>query len=224
MSGTVTTGFCNSAKLEIMNGSHCFLAPFNSSANTTTTINTTLLTLGGSDDTTKLAVGMSVTGSGIPANTFIAAILDSTNLLLSKAATASQTHASISFLGDQFKLALVTGAPVSSYDSTTTNYASLGADEVVGAGYTAGGFALSNISPLLDGSTSCITFATNPSWASATFTTLGAILYNTSARFGGIAGRTIATYSFGGEQSISGGNFTLVLPSDTAGSAIVQIA
>jgi hypothetical protein len=221
--GTVTSGFCDSAKVEIMAGGHCFQASYTSSANTTTVINTTTLTLGGSDDASALVVGMSISGSGIAANTYIAAIANSTTIIMSKAATASATHAIISFQGDQFNLVLITGAPTGSYDSTFTNYASIGGDEVSGTGYTTGGFALTNVSALLDGTTACITFATNPSWTTATFNTLGCVLVNTSSRMGGVTGRAVAVYSFGSEQSILGGDFTLVLPSDVSGLAILQI-
>ena len=54
---------------------------------------------------------------------------------------------------DVFKLALFrnTAAIVGTFGAATTNYSQMGADEVTGTGYTAGGFTLTNVTPTATG-------------------------------------------------------------------------
>jgi|TARA_R100000081_G_C4820527_1_gene179501 hypothetical protein len=60
-------------------------------------------------DTSKLTVGMTITGEGIPANTTISSITDSISLEMSNAATASTINNSITFSGNTNAVAFTAG-------------------------------------------------------------------------------------------------------------------
>jgi hypothetical protein len=113
-----------------------------------------------------------------------------------------------------FKVALY--GSVAALDQTTTTYTATG--EISGAGYTAGGLALTNVTPVLSGNTAVVTFA-NPTWSTATFTAYGALIYNSTA-----ANRAVAVLSFGGPYAVTAGNFTLQWPAADMNNAIVRIA
>ena len=49
------------------------------------------------------------------------------------------------FGADIFKAALIIPSPTASFGAASTNYADLGADEVIGVGYTAGGATLAGV-------------------------------------------------------------------------------
>jgi hypothetical protein len=119
--------------------------------------------------------------------------------------------------GNVFKVALYTSSATLS--KATTAYSST--NEITGTGYSAGGFAWTaaqNTTPAA-GTTGCYTsWSTNPAWTIATFTANAALIYNSSA-----SNRAVAVLTFGGDQSVVGGTFTLTLPSNSEGSAILQI-
>lgn len=126
--------------------------------------------------------------------------------------------------GHVFKVALGKDTPTGTYDATTTNYSDLtgNSDELPnGSGYTTGGFAFTaaqNITPSSAGTTSFWSWSVNPSWTSATFSTSGCIIYNSSA-----GNRAVYVGSFGGVQSVVAGTFTMVLPTNNNSSAILRI-
>jgi hypothetical protein len=117
--------------------------------------------------------------------------------------------------GDTFKIALYTSA--ATLDATTTAYSST--NEVSGTGYTAGGAALTNVDPTSTGTTAFVDFA-DATWASATITARGALIYNSSA-----AGNpAVAVLDFGADKSSSASNFTVVMPTADSSTAVVRIA
>lgn len=116
--------------------------------------------------------------------------------------------------GDQFKIALYTSA--ATLDASTTVYSAT--NEVVGAGYTAGGKDLTNVQPVLDGTTAVGDFA-DTSWTTATITAAGALIYNSTN-----GDRAVAVISFGGDQSSTAGTFTVVFPVAAAATAIIRFA
>ena len=86
---------------------------------------------------------------------------------------------------DAYKVALMkaNASITGTYDATTTNYSDVtgNSDELAaGGGYSTGGFALTNVNPTSTGTTAFTDFSANASWGSATFTTRGCIIYNTS--------------------------------------------
>lgn len=117
-------------------------------------------------------------------------------------------------LVDTLKIALYTSA--ANLDATTTAYTTTG--EVSGAGYTAGGNVLTGTTVSSSGTTAFVSF-TNSSWASATFTARGALIYNSSQ-----SNKSIAVLDFGTDQAVSAGTFTIQFPTANATSAIIRIA
>lgn len=144
-----------------------------------------------------------------------------------KSELATATHNFTTTTGNVFKVALgkATASVVGTYGAATTNYSDLtgNSDEVPnGSGYTTGGFAWTaaqNTTPTTSGTTAYWSWSTNPNWTSATFTTSGCIIYNSSA-----SNKAVYVGSFGGDQSVSAGTLTLVLPTNDSTNAILRLA
>lgn len=222
MAGT-TTAMCSSFKTDLASSLHCF----NATVTPTGTPTNASFALTSISSLTGVAVGMGVSGTSIPAGTVVASFTSATALVLSKAATGSPGSETVTFTGDVFNIALVKVTPTGTYGSATTAYANLtgNSDEVAnGGGYTTGGQALAaNQTPTLTTTTAFWQWSTNPSWTSATFSTTGAIIYNTTQR-GPVVGPSVAVYDFGGTQSVSAGTLTLIQPSNTSTTAMLRIA
>lgn len=114
--------------------------------------------------------------------------------------------------GDVFKLALYTSA--ASLSANTTTYTTT--NESSGTGYTAGGVALTSVTPALSGSTVIVTFA-NPTFNSISVTYRQALIYNSSK-----ANRAVAVFIFDSDRVINSGNVTFQMPPATASSAILR--
>jgi hypothetical protein len=124
--------------------------------------------------------------------------------------------------GDTFKIALLkaTAAGSGTFGAATTSYTSLSTDELgTGSGYTAGGNTLTSITPVADGTTAICDFA-DTTWSAATFTTCGALIYNDTAS----GDPACAVLSFGGDQTVSSGDFQIQFPVAAASTAIIRIA
>jgi len=116
------------------------------------------------------------------------------------------------FDSDTFYIALYTNAASLGVD--TTEYTTAG--EVVAAGYTAGGEALTvSTTPVLGGTTAYISFS-NVSWSGA-FTARGALIYKP-----GVSG-AVCVLDFGTDKT-STTTFTVQFPAATNTSAIIRIA
>jgi hypothetical protein len=123
--------------------------------------------------------------------------------------------------GNTFKIALLkaTAAGSGTYGAATTNYSDLGSDQLsTASGYTQPGNTLTSVTPVADGTTAVCDFA-DTTWSSATFTTCGALIYNSTA-----SGAACAVLSFGGDQQVSSGDFTIQFPAAAAATAIIRIA
>lgn len=227
----ITTAFPTSAKGEYFAGAFCF----NATVTPTGTTSNTAFTVTSMSTNAGVAVGMSIadTGhSGIPAGAVVASIDSSTQITISKAATASNSGTALSIGGDAFKIALFKNSVSGTYGAATVNYTDMtgNSDEASGTGYSAGGVALTNVSPVTSGTTGYINFSPNPSWTSSTFSTDGCLIYNTSARLGGTsgtntqgAGRAVGVFSFGGTVSVSSGTLTVLMPSASSSTAVLRI-
>ena len=131
--------------------------------------------------------------------------------------------------GDTFKIALFTSS--ASLDATTAAYAAT--NEVSSAGYTAGGATLTNngvTSASVDASSGIahIDFA-DVTWSGVTFTTRGALIYNTTPSAAGEGGGAltnpaVAVLDFGGDKTVTAGAFTITFPANDATNAIIRIA
>jgi hypothetical protein len=142
--------------------------------------------------------------------------------------------------GNTFKMAMVKSISVGTgtYGQATTNYgtgsgsptsSNMGTDETSDTSgnsqYTAGGFTMAtNANPSLGTHVAWVTWSTNPNWGpAATIVSCGCLLYN-SSNTGGSAGRAVASYAFGGDQSCTTGTFTITLPSSAYTTALLRLA
>jgi hypothetical protein len=113
---------------------------------------------------------------------------------------------------DIYKIALFTDA--ATLGAATTAYAT--SNEIVGAGYTAGGATLSGFTSGLADSVAYLTFS-DASWANATITARGCLIYNSSK-----SNKAIAVFDFGGNVTSTSGTFTVDLPAAGA-TALIRI-
>jgi len=119
--------------------------------------------------------------------------------------------------GDTFNIALFTSS--ATLGAGTTAYAATGMNEMSGTGYTAGGKALTSVTPTLDSTTACCDFD-DISWTSATFTANACLIYNDDAS----GDPAVCAVAFGGDKAVSSGTFTIQFPAKAATTAIVRIA
>ena len=115
------------------------------------------------------------------------------------------------FTTDTFKIALYTANATLNQD--TIAYTATG--EISGAGYTATGQTLLN--PIVS-SASGVAYISfdNISWPTSSFTTRGALIYNSSK-----ANRSVAVLDFGSDK-VTTSTFTITFPANTATSAIIR--
>jgi hypothetical protein len=122
---------------------------------------------------------------------------------------------------DTFKIALYTAS--ANLGPTTTAYTAT--NEVSGTGYTATGNTLTiSVSPTSGNNSSAVPTAyvsfSNTSWANASFTCRGALIYNDTA-----AGNpSVAVLDFGSDKTVSNETFTVIFPTPDANNAIVRIS
>jgi len=119
------------------------------------------------------------------------------------------------FSANTFKLALYTSS--ASLDENTTAYTAT--NEVASAGnYTAGGNTLTvSVTPTNSGNVAYISFA-NTSWANATITAAGALIYNNSQ-----SNAAVCVLSFGGDKTSTNGTFAVNFPTADASNAIIRL-
>ena len=123
--------------------------------------------------------------------------------------------------GDTFKIALYTSS--ATMTAATTAYATT--NEVSGTNYVAGGGALSPVDPTSSGTTSLTDFA-DETWSSATITSRGALIYNTTPNTTSISltNPAVIVLDFGADKTSTAGDFTVVFPTADASNAIIRIA
>lgn len=115
---------------------------------------------------------------------------------------------------DTYKIALYTSTATLS--SSTTAYAAT--NEVIGTGYTAGGATLTGFATSVDTGVAILDFA-DPSWANATITARGALIYNSSK-----TNKAVAVLDFGSDISSTNGTFTIQFPLPTAAAGLIRIS
>ena len=123
--------------------------------------------------------------------------------------------------GNTFNLALIKYSLTGTYSASSTNYSNItgNSDEVSGTGYTAGGLALTNVTPTTSGTTAYTNFSGTIQWTTATIDAEGMMIYNVTN-----SNKACAVYDFGGEQKSTAGTFTVNMPSATSSTAILRIA
>lgn len=217
----ITTAMLAKYKRDLLCGAHHHSQSRNFT-NTSTTTSTITGINPSISESTPIYVGEQITGTNWPANTVVARILSSTSIEASNAPSAAVT--AFTAIGDTFKMALIKAGMAGTYGASNTGYADVtgNSDEVSGAGYTAGGEALTNVDPVASSPSAYTTFSPNPSWTSASFSTAGCMIYN-STQNGPIANPGTSVHDFGGTQTVSSGTFTAILPTAAVGTAILQI-
>lgn len=115
---------------------------------------------------------------------------------------------------DTYKMALFTDT--ATLGAATTTYSAT--NEVVGAGYTAGGATLTGFATSLDSGVAILDFD-DPSWTNATITARGALIYNASK-----GNKAVAAYDFGANAASTNGTFTVQLPAPTAATGPIRIS
>lgn len=118
---------------------------------------------------------------------------------------------------DTFKIALYTSS--ASLGASTTAYSATNEVSSSGTNYTTGGqtLVISQV-PTSSGTTAYLDFA-DVTWASATLTANGALIYNASQ-----SNKAVAVLAFGGNKTATAGNFTIQFPTPDASNSIIRIA
>lgn len=131
-----------------------------------------------------------------------------------KAELMQALHNFTTSTGNTFKIALYTSS--ATLGASTTTYSTT--NEVSGTGYTAGGQTLTNVTPTSSGTTAFTDFA-DVTWANATITANGALIYNSTN-----SNRAVAALAFGSDKTSTDGDFKIIFPTADASNAIIRIA
>ena len=118
---------------------------------------------------------------------------------------------------DTFKAALYFAS--ATLGAGTTAYSATG--EVTGTNYVAGGTTVTNANaPATSGTSAYWTPSASFSWTNVTITTAfdTVLLYNSTQ-----SNKAVSVHTFG-SQTITSGNFTLTMPTNAAGTALIQIS
>jgi hypothetical protein len=117
---------------------------------------------------------------------------------------------------DTFKIALY--STLATLNSTTTVYTTQ--DEVTGTGYVAGGNTLVISQAPTSTNTETVAWLNfeNSSWANATFSADGALIYNSTQ-----GNKAVAILNFGGTKTTANQTFTVTFPASTSSAAIIRI-
>jgi hypothetical protein len=133
--------------------------------------------------------------------------------------------------GDTFKLALYTSS--ADLSANTTAYSSTNEVSSSGTNYTAGGGTLVNLGVVTSNNTTStgvgFTDFSDLTFANATITARGALIYNTTPSANSNANTTltnaaVAVLDFGSDKSSTDGDFTIVFPTASNTAAIIRIA
>ncbi len=125
------------------------------------------------------------------------------------------THNFTASSGNTFKLALYTSS--ATLGAATTAYSAT--NEASGTNYSAGGAALTNVTPTTSGTTALTDFA-DLTFSNATVTANGALIYNDTAA----GDPSVVVLAFGGDKTSTAGDFTIQFPTADASNAIIRIA
>lgn len=118
---------------------------------------------------------------------------------------------------DSFKAALYLAS--ATVNATTTAYSA--SNEVSGTGYTAGGVAVTNATvPTTSGTTAYWTPSASITYTTVTLTTAfdAVLIYNSTQ-----SNKAVSVHTFG-SQTVTAGTFSLTMPSNAAGTALLNIA
>ena len=131
-----------------------------------------------------------------------------------KAEVAQGLHNFTTGTGNVFKLALYVAT--ADLGADTTVYTSSG--ESSGTNYSAGGIALTNITPTTSGTTGYWSFQ-NATFSNVTLTCAGALIYNSTN-----GNRAVCVLSFGSTITKVASNLVITFPANDATNAVLRIA
>ena len=120
--------------------------------------------------------------------------------------------------GDTFRMALYTDS--ASFTAATTAYTAT--NEIsndAGSAYSAKGVALTNVDPTTSSTTAYTDFA-DATWSTATFSAMGAMIFNDSHS----GDAAVVILDFGALKTATAGTFTVAFPTADASDAIIRIA
>ena len=117
--------------------------------------------------------------------------------------------------GSTFQIALYTDS--ASFTAATTAYTS--SNEITGTNYSAKGNTLTRVDPSSSGTTAFTDFA-DSSWSTATFSAMGAMIFNDSVS----GDPSVVILDFGALKTATAGTFTIAFPAADASNAIIRIA
>lgn len=117
---------------------------------------------------------------------------------------------------DTFKIALYSS--LATLNSTTTVYTT--DNEVTGTGYVAGGNTLVISQAPTSTNTETVAWLNfeNSSWANATFSADGALIYNSTQ-----GNKAVAVLNFGSTKTTTNQTFTVTFPASTSSAALIRI-
>ena len=120
--------------------------------------------------------------------------------------------------GNTFNIALYTSS--ATLNKSTTAYASTNEiSNTSGSAYSAGGSALTSVTPVLSSDTAVCDFS-DLSFTSASFTANGCLIYNDTAS----GDPAVCAIAFGSDKTVTSGTFTIQFPTADASNAIIRIA
>ena len=118
--------------------------------------------------------------------------------------------------GSTFQIALYTDS--ASFTAATTGYTT--SNEISGTNYTAKGNTLTRVDPSIPSGTTAITDFADTSWSTATFSAMGAMIFNDTAS----GDPSVVILDFGALKTATAGTFTIAFPAADASNAIIRIA
>jgi hypothetical protein len=130
-----------------------------------------------------------------------------------KAEVARALHDFTASTGNVFKIALYVAT--ADLSASTTVYTSSG--EASGTNYTAGGIALTNITPTTSGTTGYWSFD-NATFTNVTLSCAGALIYNSTNQ-----NRAVCVLSFGNTIVKSASDLIITFPAPGATDAVLRI-
>ena len=122
--------------------------------------------------------------------------------------------------GNVFKIALYSNS--TTIDTTTAAYGGPSNELAATGGYSTGGNTLTNTGVGVSTVTSFTDFS-DTSWTTASFTTRGCLIYNSSTVTGLTSNAAVCGIDFGGDKTVSSGTFTIQFPTNDASDAIIRI-
>ena len=117
--------------------------------------------------------------------------------------------------GSTFQIALYTDS--ASFTAATTAYTT--SNEIIGTNYSAKGNTLTRIDPTTSSTTAYTDFA-DSAWTTATFSAMGAMIFNDTAS----GDPSVVILDFGALKTATAGTFTITFPGAAASTAIIRIA